>query len=114
MPPAELCTDSIPKDFEQLDPLHSIIAIGAAQILVQIRPQLRGFEIDRGGIEIDKSARNDLLGNFLDSRIRYRGEESIRHSVRGVRLDGPLHPGLGASDHCVAQSPEDIAPGYNF
>src|SRR6266853_4695534 len=65
-------------------------------------------------IEIDQTARNDLLDDFLDSRIRDGSEKTIRHPIRGVGLNGSVDPRFGTFNHRVAQGPEDIAPGDHF
>src|SRR5579875_486431 len=66
--PAELGADRIPQQLHQLHPLDRVIAVGAADVLVEYRPDLR-VEVHRVGVQVDQRRPQILFDDLLDPRV---------------------------------------------
>jgi hypothetical protein len=111
VPAAELGAHGIPQELQQLDALDGAAAIGAAQIPVQVRTELRRLEVRRVRVQVDQGAAQDALDELLDLGIRDRPEQSIGLGIFRIGEHGVADPGDGRARHGVAQAPDEIAPG---
>src|ERR1700736_4479782 len=69
VPAAELARQTVPQQLQKLDALFRLVAVRAAQILIEIGPDFRILEIARVAVEIDETRRDGLLDEVLDPRI---------------------------------------------
>src|ERR1700722_20667660 len=65
VPAAELGGQAVPQQLHQLDALLGFVAVGAAQVAIEVGPHLRILEVPRVAVEINESGRNGLLNNFF-------------------------------------------------
>ena len=72
---AKFAADGVPEQLHQLDPLLGVVAAGAADVLVEVRAQLRVLEVAGAGVEVDQAAGDALLDQVLDDRIEGRAED---------------------------------------
>ena len=55
VPAAELGCQAVPEELEQFNALLGLVAVGSAQIAIEIRTHLRVLEVAGVGIEIDQA-----------------------------------------------------------
>ena len=69
---AELAADGVPEQLHQLDALDRVVAAGAADVLVDVRAQLRVLEVLGVRVQVDQAAADALLDDLLDARVAGR------------------------------------------
>ena len=106
MPAGEFGAERVPQQLEQLDALLGLVAVGAAQILIEIGTDFRILEVARMAIEVDQPRRHRLLDEIFDAGIGHRRDDLIGIARVHVRQHVVADPRLGVLDHRVRQSPE--------
>jgi hypothetical protein len=56
VPAAELGADRVPQQLHQLDPLDGLDAVRAAQVRIQVGPDIGAGEVVGAGADVDQSA----------------------------------------------------------
>ena len=111
---AELAADGIPHQFQDLDALHVVHAVGAAHVFRQVFIDLRVVEIPGAGRQVDQAAGDVALDDIFDLRVGHRCHDAVGLQRRVIRQVRAVHPRGRFRAHGVAQRPEHIAPGHHF
>src|SRR5258708_3053714 len=65
----DVARKTVPQQLEQVEALFRLVAVRAAQILIEVGPDFRILEITRVAVEIDETRRDGLLDEVLDPRM---------------------------------------------
>src|ERR1700722_1208287 len=106
VPAAELGGQAVPQELHQLDALLGFVAVGAAQVAIEVGAHLRILEVTRVAVEINESGGNGLLNDVLYLRVGHGCEYLIGIAWIHIRQNILADPGLGIPHHRVRQPPE--------
>src|SRR6266511_553205 len=110
MTSTELAADGIPQELHELYSILCVVAIGAAQIFVQVRAQLRDLEVRSVGVDIDQAARHNFFDELLDARVNGGGERPIGEAIVHIGQYRAIGARIRVHGHGGGEAPERMAP----
>src|SRR5262252_7524134 len=99
VPAAELGAHRVPQELHELDALDGVDAARAAEVAIEVTPEIRRLEVARMRVEVDEPARHRLLDEVLDLHIRFGGQHLIRSGWLHSGKDAAARPGIRRLGH---------------